>query len=185
MKQHKGKIAAGVAGAAVITGLLLSVPTNQPQPLTEAELDSALVHAVELAAEFEGLRLEAYYDQAGFATIGYGHKLSDSVNVDLTQFESISEAQADSLLAIDMATAFECLETYVTVNLEWNQLAALADFVYNEGCGHFEHSTLRAELNAGNRHHVPDQLLRWDIAGGEVNEGLERRREAEIELWEE
>ena len=183
MKQHRGKITAGIAAGAVITGLLLSVPSNDPGPLTEAELDSALVHAVELAAEFEGLRLAAYHDQAGYPTIGYGHKLSDEQWADLTYIGHITEAIAESLLAVDMMTAFECVETYVTVPLEWYELAALSDFTFNEGCGRLEHSTLLKELNTGNKHDVPHQLLRWDIAGGEINEGLERRRKAEIELW--
>ena len=183
MWKHRGKITAGVLGAGVIAGLLLSVPSNEPEPLTEALRDSALVHAVDIAKEFEGLRLEPYHDQAGFATVGYGHLLSGTPNAPLSQFESVSEAQADSLLAVDMQSAFICLQTHVTEPLNWHETAALADFIYNEGCGHFERSTLLKELNAGNKHDIPHQLLRWDIAGGEINEGLERRRKAEIELW--
>ena len=155
MKQHKGKIASVAGGAAVITAIVLLTPSNEPEPLTEALRDSALVHAVELAAEFEGLRLDPYHDQAGFATVGYGHLLSATPNAPLSEFESVSEAQAESLLTVDMQAAFICLQTHVTEPLNWHETAALADFIFNEGCGHFERSTLLKELNAGNKHDVP------------------------------
>ena len=182
IRQHRGKITAGVAGAAVIVGLILSTPSNT-NLTPEAAADSALAHAVELAEDFEGLRLTPYHDVAGFATVGYGHLLSLEPNADLTQFQAITEAQADSLLAVDMGVAFECVETYVTVSLTWNESAALADFVFNEGCGRLQHSTLLRELNAGNKAAVPGQLRRWEYAGGHIEEGLERRREAEVKLW--
>ena len=38
-------------------------------------------------------------------------------------------------------------------------------------------------LNAGDYHTVPNQMKRWNKAGGEVKQGLVRRREAESVLW--
>ena len=38
-------------------------------------------------------------------------------------------------------------------------------------------------LNAGDYHTVPNQMKRWNKAGGKVRQGLVRRREAESVLW--
>ena len=39
------------------------------------------------------------------------------------------------------------------------------------------------KLNAGDYAAVPDEMRRWNKAGGEVLEGLVRRRDAEAELF--
>jgi hypothetical protein len=38
-------------------------------------------------------------------------------------------------------------------------------------------------LNGGRYEAAREQLLRWDLAGGEVNAGLKTRRDAEFQLW--
>jgi GH24 family phage-related lysozyme (muramidase) len=38
-------------------------------------------------------------------------------------------------------------------------------------------------LNGGRYDDAVEQLLRWDLAAGEVNLGLKARREAEFRLW--
>ena len=182
MKQHRGKITAGVAAAAVITGLILSTPKTET--LTDEALrDSALVHATDLAMEFEGLRLDPYHDQAGYVTVGWGHKLSNEPWADLDQFDSISREHADSLLAVNMGAALDWVDSLVQYPLTFQQRAALADFVFNEGVGHFQRSTLLGDLNEGDFGAVPMELLRWKYAGHKINPGLERRREAEVALW--
>jgi lysozyme len=50
-------------------------------------------------------------------------------------------------------------------------------------------STLLKRLNSGDMEDVPHQIRRWNKAGGEVLDGLVRRREAEAllfkgEAWE-
>ena len=44
-------------------------------------------------------------------------------------------------------------------------------------------STLLKALNSGRYEAAAEQLLRWDLAGSEVNTGLKERREAEFALW--
>ena len=183
IREHKGKIAAGALGAAAIVGLILSMPNEVLDHLDPAVRDSALVNAVELTQRFEGLRLHPYYDQAGFATIAYGHKLSNTPYEELSNFDSVTVRQADSLLTVDLTVAIDCVIEHVTVSLTWNELAALGDFVFNLGCGSLQHSTLLRDLNKGRKHDVPTQLLLWDHAGGEELEGLRERREAEAKLW--
>jgi lysozyme len=69
------------------------------------------------------------------------------------------------------------------VDLTDNQFAALADFVFNAGIGNFESSTLLKDLLANDLSDVPREIARWDHAGGKVSTGLDRRRDAEIALW--
>ena len=38
-------------------------------------------------------------------------------------------------------------------------------------------------LNAGEYDEVPNQMLRWNKAGGKVLEGLTRRRQAEADMF--
>jgi lysozyme len=63
-----------------------------------------------------------------------------------------------------------------------DRLAALIDFAYNLGGNALKNSTLRRKINAGEWDAVPDQLRRWDKAGGRVLRGLTIRRNAEAGL---
>jgi GH24 family phage-related lysozyme (muramidase) len=64
-----------------------------------------------------------------------------------------------------------------------NQFSAMVDFAYNEGAGALAGSTALREFNAGNDQAAADAFLMWDEAGGQVLEGLERRRQAERTLF--
>ena len=44
-------------------------------------------------------------------------------------------------------------------------------------------STMLKVLNAGEYDEVPNQMLRWNKAGGKVLEGLTRRRQAEADMF--
>jgi lysozyme len=69
------------------------------------------------------------------------------------------------------------------VDLTQGQFDALVDFCFNLGAGRLASSTLLRCLNAGRCDAAAEQLLRWDLAGGEVNLGLKARRETELRLW--
>ena len=64
------------------------------------------------------------------------------------------------------------------------QFDALVAWVYNLGPSNLKSSTLLNVLNAGEYKNVPEQIKRWNKAGGKVLEGLIRRREAEALLFE-
>ena len=143
---------------------------------------ASTISAIEIAEphlqRWEGLRLKAYTDVAGVATIGYG-----STNSDLVAKGQITKDEALAQLRSDMTACQTCIENAVTVELTPYQKAALISFVYNVGGQAFRDSTLLKELNAGNYSEVPTQLRRWKFAGGKVIKGLINRREAEINLW--
>lgn len=62
------------------------------------------------------------------------------------------------------------------------RLAAIVDFTYNLGIGKLRSSTLRRKIMAGQWGDVPEQLRKWDKAGGIRLKGLTLRREAECAL---
>ena len=127
----------------------------------------------------EGLRLQAYPDEGGVWTIGYGHTKGVAPGA------VISGAQAEMLLEADLAQAERAVSDLVYVPLTDNQFAALVDFVFNEGAGAFARSTLLKKLNEGGYALVPAYLKSWIFDNGKVVPGLVRRRAAEAMLWSE
>jgi len=127
---------------------------------------------------FEGCRLTAYQDQVGVWTIGYGHTGSD-----VTPGLTITQAQAQALLARDVSRAVACVNNSVLVRLTQEEFDALVDFVFNVGAGAFRGSSLLRYLNAGDLAGAAAQFVLWSHAGGAVNSGLMRRRQAEVALF--
>lgn len=128
--------------------------------------------------QWEGLKLNPYKDAAGLWTIGYGHLLKPG-----EWWDSITEAQASSLLAQDVGTAEDAVNSLVKVKLAQTQFDALVSFVYNVGVGAFRRSTLLKLLNAGDYAGAAAQLPAWRKAGGQVIQGLVNRRNAELALF--
>ena len=61
---------------------------------------------------------------------------------------------------------------------------ALVSWTFNLGGANLNSSTMLKVLNAKDFENVPEQIKRWNKAGGVVNEGLIRRREAEALLFQ-
>ena len=132
---------------------------------------------INLIKEFEGRRLVAYQDSVGVWTIGYGH--TKTAHED----KLIIKSTADKLLAEDLAEFEKYVDSLVTVDLNQNQFDALIAWTFNLGPGNLIESTMLKVLNEGKYDEVPYQMKRWNKAGGEVLEGLVRRREAEAALF--
>ena len=132
-----------------------------------------------MTRQFEGCELNAYQDQVGVWTIGYGHTGRDVV-AGLT----ITQDQANALLASDIAGSAAYVNQVVTVALQQNQFDALVDFVFNLGRAAFGGSTMLKQLNAGNFAAAAGQFVLWDHAGGQVVMGLLRRRQAEQAMFQ-
>jgi len=135
---------------------------------------------LELTKQFEGLELTAYQDSVGVWTIGYGH-----TGTDVKKGLTITEDQASTLLAADVAWAVTCVNKSVTAAINQNQFDALVDFVFNLGCANFGQSTLLRLLNAGRFDDAVKEFPRWNRAGGKVLNGLTKRRKAEAALFSE
>jgi len=131
-----------------------------------------------LTEQFEGCNLNAYQDQVGVWTIGYGH-----TGKDVYPGLAITLNQADALLASDVAASATFVNQVVTVELMQDEFDALVDFVFNLGRGAFAGSTLLKDINTSNFNAAASQFELWDHAGGQVVAGLLRRRQAEEALF--
>ena len=72
----------------------------------------------------------------------------------------------------------------VEVPLHQHQFDALVSWTFNLGGANLNASTMLKVLNKGAYEDVPYQMKRWNKAGGQVLEGLTRRRLAESLLFE-
>ena len=140
----------------------------------------------------EGVVLTPYRDVANLLTIGVGHLLTRSelssgkLVIGLEQVkwkDGITEEQAMALLRKDLESAERVVWQDDGRSLTDGQFDALVSFVFNVGVGAYLGSTLRKKLLAGDLAAVPEQMKRWDRAGGIRVAGLARRREAEAALW--
>jgi lysozyme len=132
---------------------------------------------LQLTEQFEGCKLTAYQDSRGIWTIGYGH----TANVRAGQ--TCTQEQAEQWLSEDIAWAESRVNADVHVPLTQGEFDALVDFVYNTGCGNFEHSTLLKLINNGNYAEAAKQFEVWDKCDGKVVAGLLRRRLAEAKEY--
>jgi len=134
---------------------------------------------LDLIMKSEGFRSHTYLDVAGIPTIGYGHRLLPHESYP----DGITETQARQILSNDVETSAQAVQRLVKVPLTQGQFDALTSFCFNLGEGRLASSTLLKALNAGRYDAAREQLLRWDIAAGEICPGLKARREAEFRLW--
>jgi lysozyme len=132
-----------------------------------------------LIQQSEGFRPSVYKDVAGILTIGYGHRIEPHESFP----HPITQAQAETLLARDVAAAEQTIARLVRVPLTQGQFDALVDFVFNLGAERLAASTLLKDLNAGRYPQAAQQILLWDRAGGKISHGLLRRRHAEFQLF--
>ena len=132
---------------------------------------------ISLIKSFEGCELTAYRCSANVPTIGFGHTAG------VSDGDTCTLEEAETMLAEDLVEFENYVKNYVETDLEQNEFDALVAWTYNLGPKNLSESTLLKELNAGNLEEVPRQMKRWNRAGGEVLDGLIRRREAESRLF--
>ena len=132
---------------------------------------------ISLIKSFEGCELTAYRCSANVPTIGFGHTAG------VSDGDTCTQEEAETMLAEDLVEFEDYVKKYVETNLQQNEFDALVAWTYNLGPNNLSESTLLKELNAGNLEEVPRQMKRWNRAGGEVLDGLIRRREAESRLF--
>jgi lysozyme len=131
-----------------------------------------------LIKKFEGCRLKAYKCSAGVWTCGWG------ATRDVKEGDEWSQSYADERFDGDIVEFEDYINQYVSVPLEQHMFDALCAWVYNLGPANLKSSTMLKVLNEGKYELVPSEMKRWNKAGGEVLEGLERRRLAESMLFQ-
>lgn len=132
---------------------------------------------IDLIKSFEGFRPEPYRDSGGVWTIGYGHIREVSEDS-----PPITEEEGENLLIQDLGRAEREVERFVQVPLTDNQFAALVSLVFNVGTTPLL-KTLGAKLTEQDYTAAADEFQKWTHVGGNVIEGLVRRRDAEKALF--
>ena len=133
---------------------------------------------VALIKKFEGCELEAYQCSANVWTIGYGHTRG------VKEGDEISADKAEYILLEDLIEFEKYVDQLVTVSLNQDQFDALVAWTFNLGPTNLKKSTMLLRLNDGQYNEVPAEMARWNRSGGEVLEGLKRRRKAEGLLFQ-
>lgn len=129
--------------------------------------------------QWEGFVNHVYNDVAGNPTVGFGHLVRPGEQFPIR----IDETRAAELLKQDVKEAEDAVNRLVTEPMTQNQFDALVDFCFNLGA-----HKLETMLGHG-WDEVPEQIPRWcyakDPVSGQMvkNRGLERRRTAEVELF--
>ena len=133
---------------------------------------------LELIKKFEGCETCAYQDSVGVWTIGFGHTKG------VEEGQTCSIEDAESMLADEMDEYEGYINNMVKVELQQHEFDSLVAWVYNLGPTNLGESTMLKVLNGGQFDRVPDEMNRWTRAGGEILEGLVRRRQAESLMFQ-
>lgn len=124
---------------------------------------------------WEGCKFAIYNDLNGHPTVGYGHKLTPAEIASAAYTEGITQDQADALFLADITPT----ETQVDALGHWTQgqMDALTSFCFNLGI-----NNTKVMLSHGIEQ-VPQQIPRWNMAGGKIAPGLVTRRATEVVWW--
>lgn len=137
---------------------------------------------IDFIKSFETLQLKAYkaVQTEQYYTIGYGH-----YGPDVIPGTTITEIEAERLLAEDLADFERCVSQSTSGwNLKQCQFDALVSFAFNVGVNAFQNSTLLKLVKQGaDEATIRDEFGKWCHSGGRVLKGLQRRRQAEADMY--
>lgn len=137
-------------------------------------------NGIDFMASFEGLSLTAYkaLPTEKYWTIGYGH-----YGADVTQGMTITKAQADTMFSNDLVGYCNAVTNSVHVTVTQAQYDMMVSLCYNIGTGGFRGSSVVTYINQGKIQMAADSFLKWNKSGGQVIQGLVRRRSAERQIF--
>lgn len=133
---------------------------------------------IEFLKRLEGVRLKAYQDSVGVATIGVGHVLGVKLG------DVITMEECEQFLKQDLKTAEDAVNNYIGAPINQNQFDALCSFTFNVGAKALATSTLKRKLNSHDYTGASNELLRWVHGNGRILKGLVKRRASEKALFD-
>ena len=136
-----------------------------------------------LLVKFEGFREKPYQDQGGTWTIGYGSTFDLSGKPVSPNTPAVDRDMARKLAQKAVDAAYETVCALIGPDLTPGQMAALVDFVYNEGRGRLLSSTLRKKALVNDMAGAAAEFPKWNLVGGKVSSWQVKRRAAEVALW--
>lgn len=135
---------------------------------------------VALIKQWEGCRLEAYWDSLGNVwTVGYG-----ATGAAIVEGTIWTQQEANLDLTRRVRELGEEIISACSVALTTNQLVALIDFAYNEGIGALLNYTILKHIEKHQLTDAVNELILFNKAQGKTVAGLENRRLAEAELFD-
>ena len=157
-----------------------------PGPMTtEAAAETkmkASKECIQLIKDFEGFLEKPVYDFSHYS-VGYGTACDKDDYPD-----GISEREAEKLLRKGIAKIEWTLNRFISENdisLEQQQFDALVSFTFNVGASWMNKETVirSAVINGAKGNDFIYAITMWSSAGGNVREGLARRRLAEANVY--
>jgi GH24 family phage-related lysozyme (muramidase) len=155
--------------------------------------------------EMEGVEPYVYTCSANHQTIGVGHKITEHelksgiLIIDgqsVKWIEGLNKEQIDKLLRQDISNAEKVVNDCIHVSLNDHQFDALCSLCFNIGETAFRSSSVVAAINRGDFFLVPGLMRLWNKVTKNVvqedgsikrvktvSQGLVKRREREILLW--
>ena len=134
-------------------------------------------------ALLEGTILHAYQDPVGVWTIATGHTAAAGPPVP-TPGMTITAAQADAILAVDLAKVYEpAVSRHVKVPLTTNEADALILLTYNIGEANLAKSDLLRCLNSGDKAGAAAGFSHFTTSHGKQLAGLVSRRATERTIF--
>lgn len=137
-------------------------------------------NGLNLIKQFEGCRLTAYNIDDGKITIGWGHAEPVGQTNLVAGVTTWTQAQADNQLTADLVDYENAVNNYFTRSFNQNQFDALVAFAYNLGGGVFANYNWSKTASDS---WICSEMILYVNKGTQYEEGLTRRRKAEIALF--
>ena len=138
---------------------------------------------IEMVKEFEGCYLEAYQDEVGVWTIGFGITSSDKAITGkaIKKGMKISQATAEKWLVESLTRIYlpKVMKYQDRYHFNSSQIDALVSFAYN--IGNIDQLTGYGTRSIAL---IESRMLLYNKAGGKTLNGLSRRRQAELKMFQ-
>jgi len=149
---------------------------------------------IKLIKHFEGYKNKPYKCSARVWTIGIGSamyheqlklKLEDRDQIPLKQEDNRvwSDEEIINLFKKDIRRFELGVNRLITIPLKQCEFDALVSFSFNLGLGTLQRSSVRSNLNRGNKEEAIKKLLLYCRGGGKILKGLQLRRQAEAQMF--
>lgn len=138
--------------------------------------------ALNLIKKYESFKDKAYLCSAGKKTIGYGTRLD--YHPEIKKGICITEPKATELLRKDLDTLVTpVIKKNIKVKLKQNQIDALYSLIHNIGVDNFIKSNVLKLINKRRFTKMKKDWQEFQMGGGQVLKGLQRRRQEELLLF--
>ncbi len=141
------------------------------------------VEGINLIKQFEGVRNRPYPCSANLWTVGVGHLIGDGKLLPDSYNRTFTKEEINALLIRDIYRFERGIRMYIKVPLRQCEYDSLCSFAFNLGLGTLQRSTLRQKINRGDKEGAAKEILKYCRAGGKIIKGLQRRREAEYQMF--